>query len=187
LLDAAMELVASRGTARTSLGDIAVGARCSRGLPTYLFGSKEQLLLALADHLVERFRSQLFEPALQGREGLPALLTWLRVYVDGLRRPEVQVRAACVLLGEAVASEPAFIPAVNRLHRNVRASVARFIRDGIERAEIRTDVDADAQAALLIGTLRGISLLAVTDPTSLELDRLGVELTTATERSLRAP
>jgi len=186
LLDAAIDLVASRGTARTSLGDVAAAARCSRGLPTYLFGSKEELLLALADHLVERFRTQLFEPALDGREGLPALLTWLRVYVDGLRRPEVQVRAACVLLGEAVASEPAFIPAVNRLHRNVRATVARFIDEGIARGEVRPDIDVDAQAALLIGTLRGISLLAVTDPTSLNLDHVAAELTAATERSLRA-
>lgn len=185
LLAAAMELVATRGTARTSLADIAAVAGCSRGLPTYLFGSKDELLLALADFLVERFRTQLFEPALGGREGLPALLTWLRVYVDGLRRPELQVRAACVLLGEAIGSEPAFLPAVNRLHRNVRSMVAGYVRDGIERAEIRSDVDPEVHAALLIGTLRGLSLLAVTDPTSLDLDRVGRELITATERSLR--
>ncbi|HEV3451704.1 MAG TPA: TetR/AcrR family transcriptional regulator [Acidimicrobiia bacterium] len=186
LLAAAMELVATRGTARTSLGDIAATAGCSRGLPTYLFGSKDQLLLALADYLVERFRTELFEPALQGREGLPALLTWLRVYVEGLRRPEPQVRAACVLLGEAVASEPAFLPAINRVHRTVRSMVAEYVRDGIERAEIRSDVDPEAHAALLIGTLRGISLLAVTDPSSLDLDRVGRELVAATRRSLRA-
>lgn len=179
-------LVATRGTARASLGDIAAAAGCSRGLPIYLFGSKEGLLLALADYLVERFRSRLFEPALEDRRGLAALLLWLRVYVDSLRGPELQVRAACVLLGEALGSEPAFLPAINRVHRNVRGMVERYIREGIDAGEIRADVDAAAQAALLIGTLRGVSLLAVTDPQSLDLDALAAELVAGTERTLRA-
>jgi AcrR family transcriptional regulator len=186
LLEAAATLVATRGTARASLGDIAATAGCSRGLPTYLFGSKEGLLLALADYLVDRFRIRLFEPALEQRRGLPALLIWMRVYVDSLRGPEIQVRAACVLLGEALGSEPAFLPAINRLHRNVRSMVEHYIVEGIEQREIRADVDPAAQAALLIGTLRGISLLAVTDPDSLDLDALSGELVDATERSLHA-
>ena len=186
LLEAAATLVAARGTARASLGDIAATAGCSRGLPTYLFGSKEGLLLALADYLVDRFRTRLFEPALEQRQGLPALLIWMRVYVDSLRGPEIQVRAACVLLGEALGSEPAFLPAINRLHRNVRSMVEHYIVEGIEQGEIRADVDPAAQAALLIGTLRGISLLAVTDPDSLDLDALSAELVTGTERSLHA-
>jgi AcrR family transcriptional regulator len=186
LLEAAATLVATRGTARASLTDIAATAGCSRGLPTYLFGSKEGLLLALADYLVARFRTRLFEPALEQRQGLPALLIWLRVYADSLRGPELQVRAACVLLGEALGSQPAFLPAINRLHRNVRSMVEHFIVEGIEQGEIRADVDPAAQAALLIGTLRGISLLAVTDPDTLDLDALGAELVDATERSLHA-
>jgi AcrR family transcriptional regulator len=186
LLEAAATLVATRGTARASLGDIAAAAGCSRGLPTYLFGSKEGLLLALADYLVERFRTRLFEPALEQRRGLPALLTWIRVYVDSLRGPELQVRAACVLLGEALGSEPAFLPAVNRVHRNVRSMVEHYLREGVERGEIRRDIDPVAHAALLIGTLRGISLLAVTDPDSLDLDALASELVSSTERALHA-
>ena len=185
LLEAATTLVATRGTARASLTDIAATAGCSRGLPTYLFGSKEGLLLALADYLVERFRSRQFEPALE-QQGLPALLIWLRVYVDSLRGPELQVRAACVLLGEALGSVPAFLPAINRLHRTVRSMVEHFIVEGIEQGEVRSDVDPAAQAALLIGTLRGISLIAVTDPDSLDLDALGAELVDTTERSLHA-
>ena len=186
LLEAAATLVATRGTARASVGDIAAAAGCSRGLPTYLFGSKEGLLLALADYLVERFRTRLFEPALDHQKGLPALLIWLRVYIDSLRGPELQVRAACVLLGEALGSEPAFLPAINRLHRNVRSMVEHYLCEGMERGEVRGDVDPAAHAALLVGTLRGVSLLAVTDPESLDLDALASELVTATERSLHA-
>jgi hypothetical protein len=64
--------------------------------------------------------------------------------------------------------------------------VEHYLREGIERGEVRRDIDPEAQAALLIGTLRGISLLAVTDPDSLDLDALSAELVSATERSLRA-
>jgi hypothetical protein len=56
----------------------------------------------------------------------------------------------------------------------------------MERGEVRPDIDPAAHAALLIGTLRGVSLLAVTDPESLDLDALASELVAATERSLHA-
>ena len=91
-----------------------------------------------------------------------------------------------MLLGEALGSEPAFLPAVNRLHRNVRSMVEHYLREGIERGEVRRDIDPVSHAALLIGTLRGISLLAVTDPDSLDLDALASELVGATERALHA-
>ena len=91
-----------------------------------------------------------------------------------------------MLLGEALGSEPAFLPAINRLHRNVRAMVEHYLREGVERGEVRDDIDPQAHAALLIGTLRGVSLLAVTDPDSLDLEALAAELVSATERSLHA-
>src|SRR5256886_15826820 len=89
LLEAAATLVATRGTARASLGDIAATAGCSRGLPTYLFGSQEGLLLALAAYLAERFRTRLFEPAREPRRGPPAPLIWPRGAVQGLRAPDL--------------------------------------------------------------------------------------------------
>jgi hypothetical protein len=64
--------------------------------------------------------------------------------------------------------------------------VEHYLREGMERGEIRGDLDPVAHAALLIGTLRGISLLAVTDPDSLDLDALASELVRTTERALHA-
>src|SRR5262249_56819612 len=98
----------------------------------------------------------------------------------------VQVRGGGGLRGGALGSDPAFLPAVNRLHRNVRSMVEHYLREGIERGEIRHDIDPVAHAAILIGTLRGISLLAVTDPDSLDLDALASELVRTTEVALHA-
>jgi AcrR family transcriptional regulator len=187
LLDAATELVARQGTARTSLTEVAGMAGCSRGLPTYLFGSKQGLLLAMADDIVERFRVRRLDPAVGDRTGLAALIRHIELYIEALRQPPATIRAAVTLIGEALGSQPDLLPAVNNLHATARVMIERYITDGIERGDIRGDVDAAAQAAILTGTLRGISLLALTDPAGLDLDAVSAELAASTRRSLAAP
>jgi TetR/AcrR family transcriptional regulator len=51
ILDAAEELFAQRGFAGTSLGDIGARAGLSRGTPSYFFGSKEQLYVAVLERV----------------------------------------------------------------------------------------------------------------------------------------
>jgi TetR/AcrR family transcriptional regulator len=55
ILDAAEKSFAERGYDGASLGEIAAAARLSRGTPSYFFGSKEQLYVAVLDRA---FRSR---------------------------------------------------------------------------------------------------------------------------------
>ncbi len=138
-----------RGTARAS-SPTSPPPPDAAGLPT-TSSARRRLLLALADFLVDRFRTRLFERALEQRQGLPALLIWLRVYVDSLRGPSSRSTPR-----RAPRRSPRFGAASSRdqpAAPNVRSMVEHYLRDGIEHGGVRRDVDPAAQAALLIGTL----------------------------------
>jgi len=53
ILDAAAALFARNGFDRTSLADVGEAAGVSRGLPTYFFGTKEQLYAAVTERMRE--------------------------------------------------------------------------------------------------------------------------------------
>lgn len=81
LLEAAMGIVAQRGTVRMTLAEVGEAAGYSRGLPAHHFGSKAGLLHALAGYIGERFGQQRARgPALQ--PGLDAILGNIRFYFD---------------------------------------------------------------------------------------------------------
>jgi TetR/AcrR family transcriptional regulator len=51
ILDAAERLFAQHGFRGTSLGDVGAAAGLSRGTPSYFYGSKEQLYIAVLEHV----------------------------------------------------------------------------------------------------------------------------------------
>jgi len=175
LLDAATELIAERGTTRASFADIAARAGCSHGHPHYLFGTKTKMLEALVDDLAERFQAELVEPALAGRQGLGAVVECVRLFLASLDRPWSGTRALYVLMGEALGGSPELQPALNRYHAGLRAMVARRLLEGIDAGEVRADLDADAAATMIVGTIRGIGLQALADPTAVDVDAVVAE------------
>jgi len=56
LIEATIETLATRGYARTTLGEVAKVAGLSHGLANFHFESKENLLAATLDHLAEEYR-----------------------------------------------------------------------------------------------------------------------------------
>ena len=77
ILDAAETLFADRGFERASLSDIGAAAGLSRGTPAYFYGSKDQLYLAVLEH-VFAIRQE------ATAEAFAALRSW-RGGDDGLR------------------------------------------------------------------------------------------------------
>jgi hypothetical protein len=89
-------------------------------------------------------------------------------------------------MAESIALVPEIRPTFAKANAEFRAHVERGIRQGIENGEIRADADPAAQAALLVGTLRGISLQRLIDPEHFDVASLRRELHDSLERSLRA-
>jgi hypothetical protein len=60
------------------------------------------------------------------------------------------------------------------------------LRSGAGRGEIRSDVDAAAYAALLVGALRGVGFQVLADPGALDVAAVADALRSDVERALRA-
>ena len=79
LLDAALTIVAQRGSVRMTLAEVGEAAGYSRGLAAHRFGNKAGLVQALAGYIGEQFGQQRARwPALQ--PGLAAIVGNIRFY-----------------------------------------------------------------------------------------------------------
>lgn len=185
LLDAAAEVIAARGTTNVSFADIASAAGCSHGLPGYLFGSKTEMLLALLHEALGRFQAEVVPASRREIPGLEGLLGALGAFLRSLDRPLPYTRAIYVMIGEAGGAPPELRDALNAHHDSVRAAIRKALAAGIERGEIRADLDVDSQAAVLLGTIRGIGTQVLLDPGSVDVKAVTRAVLDSTRRALR--
>jgi AcrR family transcriptional regulator len=176
LLSAALELIAERGFRASSLQAIGDRAGYSRGLVSARFGSKEGLLRELVTRMVDRWGSEVRDPAVGDRKGVKALAAVADVHRQAIVRTPHAVRALYMLLFESVVDMPELRREMGRLDRRLREGVERVLRRGVKSGTVRADVDVSAQAALFLAALRGITLQWLVDPNALDLERVYREL-----------
>lgn len=183
LLDAAVEIVARRGASRMTLAEVGEAAGYSRGLPGHHFGNKAGLLRAVAAQIHRRFAAQL-RSAPSRKPGLDALRGWVNVYFN--RKDWVTTRALLVLMTEGFMDDGEMRQDMASYGRRIREELEREIRIGMESGEIRPDAQPGADAALLIGAMRGVLLQWLLDE---EIDLIMVRdrLLTLIDRFLAGP
>ena len=182
MLDAAVKLIERQGSSRTTLAQIGELSGYSYGLVSHRFGSKEALVRAVTRQLQSSFaRHEMGE--MDRLSGLNALITVAQRYIRAAASRNRN--ALYVLIGEALGPVPEIRAEMAAADRNFRLAMRRYIEQGIKAGEIRTDIDADAQAALLIGTLRGLALQRLLDPAAFDLETVCAELKTNLEKALR--
>ena len=186
IVRAAIGLIARKGYSKTTLAEIGRAAGYSGGLVSHRFGSKLGLLQALVARMSRRFYEDQMEPAVGELSGLPALCATVDTYLGELVAREERMRALYVLMGEALGPVSEIGEVFAELNRGFRASAQRLIDSGIESGEIRADVDAAAEAAALIGTLRGVGLQWMADPECFDLDAVREAVKQSLRRQLAA-
>lgn len=158
LLDAALAIVAERGSVRMTLAEVAAAAGYSRGLPAHRFGNKAGLVHALAGYIGERFGEQRRQgPALT--PGLDAILGNIHFYFSRKGGAWTSTRALLVMMTEAcMAPSSDLRREVAGYNRSALAWFEQHIRIGIEVGQIAADVDPAATAVILLGAMRGVML-----------------------------
>jgi AcrR family transcriptional regulator len=81
ILDAAEEAFARSGYEGANISEICEAAEVSRGLPSYLFGTKELLYRAVVDRAAERLRERTIEP-LRRQSRLSSIEATIELFVD---------------------------------------------------------------------------------------------------------
>ncbi|HUC38000.1 MAG TPA: TetR/AcrR family transcriptional regulator [Acidimicrobiales bacterium] len=186
LIQAAIDLIAERGYERTTLAAIGEASGYSRGLVTQRFGSKEGLLWEVVERMLKRWGAHSLRPRVGATVGADALVLVVDAYTEAVASSPNGVRALYALLFEAMGPVPALRPKFEELHRHMRRDLAGWIRAGQAQGTVRPGVDAETEAALFLGTIRGVTLQWLLDPKSVRIEQVLREYARGLKRSLEA-
>ena len=153
IMEATYRALCEHGFASLTMQSIAAESEKSKGLLHYHFDSKDDLLVAFIEYLLDQF-----ERDIASIEGTPA--ERLDAFIDRfvVERTGDDRHALHLALLELRAQAP-----YNDRYRHqlvesdelVREIVADIIRDGIDSGEFRKDIDPDEIARLILATMDG--------------------------------
>lgn len=159
ILDRAIEVFAARGGYGTSLRSIAQAMEISHAALLHYFDSREQLLLAVYEHAEAKRNADPAAPEPAGAVDVLVQAASANVEVPGLVELYSTLVAASLEAGNAL-GKAHFTQRFARIRRNL----ADRLRAEQARGEIRSDVDADDIAALLIAASDGLQIQWLLDP-----------------------
>src|SRR5262245_27038439 len=160
ILDAALEVFASRGYRAGALAEIAARVEVSPAAILYHFGSKEELLMAV---IAERDRrAALALSRLPAGGGLASIRALLAV-AEAMERRRGLAELHTVIQTENLEPDgPAHAYFLGR-SRFARQWVTQLLREGQRRGEVRPDIYCPAKARELIAFFEGASVLWLLD------------------------
>lgn len=181
-----MTLVSEKGVAGLTLGEVGEAAGYSRALPAHHFGNKEGLLKALAAHIREAFSHRNLPRNPKPRAGLEAILSMASLYLKRALTRDTGAKAMYAIITEASITRGPLLADVQAQNRLTLEFFESQIQIGIEQGEIRNDASPAAQAAIIIGMLRGVSMLYVVDH-SVDLQSVAKEMLKMLREYLQVP
>jgi AcrR family transcriptional regulator len=165
MVAAALELVGERGPHAVTLSDVGQRVGTSHAAVLYHFRSRRELLLAVLEQRDRRARAAVERCFAEG--GLVALRK-LADLGHGIQREPNFTKLAHVLQAEGLEDDR-----VSRYFRAryqyIRRGLARAMRTGQERGEVRLDFDVDARAAQVAAFMFGIAHQHFVDPEGIDV------------------
>ena len=152
ILEAAMRHFAERGYQATRIEDIATELSIAKGSVFQHFGNKEGLFLAAYKKAVASFSAYLdAPPAVTARGFFETLRYWLERTDRLVRENWVPYRVA--LLGN-YGTDLKLRQEINRFLRDRDPyGTAAFVRMGVERGEVRSDIDEEMMVSMIEWTV----------------------------------
>ena len=161
ILARSAQLFNRQGYFGASLADIMRETGLEKGGIYNHFNSKEQLALEAFDYVFEQLQQRI-RRALAGKYNAVERLLAIVSYFQELLEDPVLV-GGCPILNTSIEADDAHPGLRDRARGamdNLRGTIQRIINKGIERHEIRPEVDADACATVFIATLEGAIMLS---------------------------
>ncbi len=187
ILAQAAQLFSRQGYFGSSLSDIMHETGLEKGGIYNHFSSKEQLALEAFDHviaLLEQRIRRLLSGKTHAIDRLLALVSHFQSLID-----DPIVVGGCPILNTAIEADDAH-PALRDRARvamdRLRDTIERIIARGIQRQEIRPEVDVDTFVTVFIATLEGAVMLSKLYQDPAHMQRAAAYLTHYIETVLRA-
>jgi AcrR family transcriptional regulator len=181
LLQAAVSLIATKGIRGTTFAEIGEAAGYSKGLPAHYYKNKTILLKSVVDYIYDHFAERLIAGR-HAERGLDALIKAIEVT---FAPPSLEMAKALNLMQkEALIPDSDLRPVFQSYNRETIARIAKEIQIGIDKKEIRPDVNPQLQAELLLATLRGINVQWAMNPKGVNHKKVTKEMIALFKRSL---
>lgn len=155
ILQAAIETFAQQGFVASRTRDIAARAGVAEGTIYLYFESKDELLLTAFRETVNEFSASVGSLLDDPR---PFVERLTRFIDSQFSRIEADPSLATVLLFESRQSTKFYGGSVRDVLRSYAAAVERLLESGVERGELRADIDIHLARRMLIGALEEVEL-----------------------------
>ncbi|NEU73516.1 TetR/AcrR family transcriptional regulator [Hassallia byssoidea VB512170] len=173
ILHQAAELFNQQGYAGSSISDIMRVTGLQKGGIYNHFKSKDELALLAFDYAIAQIK-QHYRVALRSKrhaiERLQAIIDVFRSFVDN-----PIIKGGCPLLNTAIESDdthPQLRDRTQQAMNSWRDMICLIIQKGIEKGEIRSEVDADEVATIIISTLEGAVMMSKLYQDSIHMERV---------------
>ncbi len=168
LLDAAYGIVADRGVRAVTTAAVGEVAGYSRGIVNHHFGSRDQLMIRLAEATQRRF-----VPRREGERGGEHVLKVVDDYLTRLRDDPPLMRVFLRLWAAAIGGEePGLRDAFTGRDEFFRDYFRDAIAEGVTDGSVRADIDPAAAAVAVVGLIRGIAMQSQYDPALAQDDQV---------------
>jgi AcrR family transcriptional regulator len=144
IIDVALEMAATDGIGKLSLGEVAKRMGISKSGVFARVGSLEALQGAVLDEFDRRFTAEVFAPALRMPPGLPRLHAQVKAWLK--RTCDVGPRAGCLYIAGAFEFDDLDAPLRDRLQSGVarwRASLRQTVIQAMKEGQLRPDTDPE--------------------------------------------
>lgn len=156
LVEATRELLWERGYGGTSPAAILAASGAGQGSMYHHFRGKEALALAAIERNVEEAHAETTADLATAGDAVDRLRAYLLQERDALKG----CRFGRLAQDADVVGSESLRAAVGDLLAWTRAQLSEVVRTGVERGELRADLDPDRTAATLSATIQGAFVLA---------------------------
>ena len=157
----AAELFNQKGYAGSSITDIMQATGLKKGGIYNHFTSKEELALQAFDYAFNLVRQLLWERIKQEKNAIARLKAMSSVYLDYIDHPPIL--GGCPILNTAIESDdthPKLRDRAKEAMDSWRNMIIKIVQKGIKKGEIRSDVEPDLIATILISTIEGAIMMS---------------------------
>jgi len=161
IIQQAAELFNQQGYAGSSISDIMRVTGLQKGGIYNHFQSKDELALQAFDFAIARVSQHTRAAVRSKHHAIERLEAIIEVFSSFVNNPPI--KGGCPLLNTAVESDDAHPLLRDRAQQAMnswRNLISQIIEKGITRGEIRSGVDADTAATIIIATLEGAIMMS---------------------------
>jgi len=167
IFKAAIKLIAENGPKNMSLVKLGKVAGFSGGLVTYRFGTKSNMLKAVADRIFELWQRRVLEPALSGENAIDDLKTLGTLYFKN-----DLIMALFRLMNDSYSTHKELKSQFSEYDNKARSIIIKLLEKGIASGEIKASIDPRGVAVFYIAILRGAALQYFIDEKNVDLKKI---------------